>query len=101
MKASRVCVILAALAGAFVATPRAQQAPQPRASGDDAFRFRSGVELINVTATVSDSSGRFVSGLQKDDFTVYDDDRPVDVTHFSADRVPVSLGIALDTSGSM
>jgi Ca-activated chloride channel family protein len=32
---------------------------------------------------------------------VYDDDRPVDVTQFSAERVPVSLGIAIDTSGSM
>jgi VWFA-related protein len=67
----------------------------------ETFRFRSGVELINVTATVSDQNGRFVPGLRKEDFVVYDDEQPVDVTHFSADRVPVSLGIALDTSGSM
>src|SRR5262249_42465587 len=65
------------------------------------FRFKSGVDLINVTATVSDSYGRFVSGLKQEDFTVYEDDHPVEVTHFNADRVPVSLGIALDTSGSM
>jgi len=79
-----------------------QQAPPVRPGGDDqGFRFKSGVELINVTATVSDTSGRFVSGLRQDDFVVYEDDKPVSVTHFSADRVPVSLGIALDTSGSM
>src|SRR3979411_271726 len=77
------------------APPPAQQ-PTP-----DAFRFKSGVDLINVTATVSDSNGRFVPGLTKDDFLVSEDDRPVDVTHFSSERVPVSLGIALDTSGSM
>jgi Ca-activated chloride channel homolog len=65
------------------------------------FRFKSGVELINVNATVTDASGRFVSGLRQEDFTVYEDDQLVDVSHFSADRVPVSLGIALDTSGSM
>ena len=65
------------------------------------FRFKSGVELINVTATVSDASGRFVSGLRQEDFLVYEDDQPVTVTHFSAERVPVSLGIVLDTSGSM
>jgi Ca-activated chloride channel family protein len=65
------------------------------------FRFRTGVELVNVTATVSDADGRFVPNLTQDDFTVYEDDRRVDVTHFSAERVPVSLGIALDTSGSM
>ena len=73
-----------------------------RPDGDAAgFRFKSGVELINVTATVSDVNGRFVPGLRQDDFIVYEDDVPVSVTHFSAERVPVSLGIALDTSGSM
>ena len=72
-----------------------------RPSEDQGFRFRSGVELINVTATVSDGSGRFVEGLRQEDFAVYEDDQPVTVTHFNAERVPVSLGIALDTSGSM
>ena len=67
----------------------------------DGFRFRSGVELVNVTVTVTDRSGRFVPGLTQTDFAVYDDDQPVEVTHFSADRVPVSVGIVLDTSGSM
>jgi VWFA-related protein len=50
---------------------------------------------------VSDASGRFVPGLHKRDFVVYEDDQPQTVTHFSAERVPVSLGIALDTSASM
>jgi len=77
-----------------------QPAPKP-ADQDDGFRFKSGVELINVTATVSDSSGRFVPGLRKEDFVVYEDDQPQQVTHFSAERVPVSLGVVLDTSGSM
>jgi Ca-activated chloride channel family protein len=67
----------------------------------ESFRFRSGVELINVTATVTDDSGRFVSGLTKQDFLVYEDNGPVEISHFSNERVPVSLGILLDTSGSM
>jgi VWFA-related protein len=70
-------------------------------AGQEGFRFKSGVELINVTATVTDRSGRFVPGLRLDDFVVYEDDKPVEVSHFSAERVPVSLGIVLDTSGSM
>lgn len=79
---------------------------QPTAAGrapeqDGSFRFRSGVELINVTATVSDLQGRFVAGLRQEDFLVYEDDQLQAVTHFSAERVPVSLGIALDTSQSM
>jgi Ca-activated chloride channel family protein len=87
--------------GLGVASLGAQQDGGRSPDGDGAFRFKSGVELINVTTTVSDASGRFVSGLRKEDFAVYEDDQPVDITHFSAERVPVSLGIVLDTSGSM
>jgi len=104
---SRTVSIAAAAIAALVVSLHAQPPAQPpsapvRPNGDEqGFRFKSGVELINVTATVSDASGRFVSGLRQDDFVVYEDDKPVAVTHFSAERVPVSLGIALDTSGSM
>jgi len=70
-------------------------------SAQDGFRFRSGVELVNVTATVTNDSGRFVSGLRKEDFTVYDDGVRQEVSYFSNERVPVSLGIVLDASGSM
>jgi Ca-activated chloride channel homolog len=65
------------------------------------FKFKSGVELINVTATVTDRSGRFYAQLRKEDFLVYEDNKPVEITHFSAERTPVSLGIVVDTSGSM
>jgi VWFA-related protein len=89
----RVAAVAAALVALAVVTPLAQQ--------KDGFRFRSGVELINVTATVTDRSGRFYSRLTKDDFIVYEDNQPVEVTHFNAERTPVSLGIVVDTSGSM
>jgi len=82
---------LIALAGS---TLLAQQKP-------DGFRFKSGVELINVTATVTDRSGRFYGRLRQEDFIVYEDNKQVEVTHFSAERTPVSLGIVVDTSGSM
>jgi Ca-activated chloride channel family protein len=77
------------------------QTPVRPDAGPQGYRFKSGVELINVTATVSDVNGRFVPGLHQEDFVVYEDETPVTVTQFSAERVPVSLGIALDTSGSM
>ena len=92
----------AALALALaVASLGAQRDTGGSSDEEGAFRFKSGVELINVPTTVSDASGRFVSGLRKEDFAVYEDDQPVEITHFSAERVPVSLGIVLDTSGSM
>ena len=65
------------------------------------YRFRTGIELINVTATVTDGSGRFVSGLQKEDFRVFEDGQEQQITHFNSERVPVSLGLVVDTSGSM
>jgi Ca-activated chloride channel family protein len=90
---TRLACLSAAVAAAFAAAPSAQD--------QDGFRFRSGVELINVAATVTDDDGRFVPGLRKEDFRVFDDNMPMEVTHFSNERVPVSLGIVLDTSGSM
>ena len=67
----------------------------------DEFRFRSGVDLVNVTATVTDRNGRFVPASRQEDFIVYEENELQEVTHFSNERVPVSLGIVLDTSGSM
>jgi Ca-activated chloride channel family protein len=73
---------------------------QERPTGQG-FSFRSAVELVNVTVTVTDEHGRFVPNLAKDDFEVYEDGRRQTISHFENERVPVSLGIALDTSGSM
>ena len=91
-------IAIAASLAALSAQDRQGQAQEP---GQESFRFRSGVDLINVTATVSDGRGRFVSGLRQEDFRVYEDGEPRPITHFTAERVPVSLGIVLDTSGSM
>jgi VWFA-related protein len=64
--------------------------------------LRVDVRLVNVVATVTDSEGKFVPGLTADDFTLLEDGVPQKITHFSQDRnVPVSVGILLDTSGSM
>jgi VWFA-related protein len=91
----RIVTIAAAVvaAGHIVA---GQQRPD-----SEGFRFRTSVDLINVTATVTDVSGRFVQGLRQEDFQVYEDGVPQTITHFSAERVPVSLGLVIDTSGSM
>ena len=104
---NRLRFLLAALlcgSGVLLSAQGQQQssAQQPQQQSDpQSFKFRTGVELINVNATVTDQTGRFVSGLTKDDFHVFDDEAQQPITHFSAERVPVSLGIVLDTSGSM
>jgi Ca-activated chloride channel homolog len=63
--------------------------------------FKGGIDLVNVTATVSGGDGRFVGGLQKEDFVVTDNGQPQEILNFSNERVPVSLGMLLDVSGSM
>jgi Ca-activated chloride channel family protein len=88
--------LLAVLFVATSITVSSQERP-----GGEGFSFRTGVELINVTATVTDEHGRFVPGLTADDFRVYEDGRLQAIQQFETERVPVSLGIALDTSGSM
>lgn len=90
-----------ALASAAATAVLAQSAQAPPATSPDAVQFRSSVDLVNVTATVTDGNGRFVAGLTRDDFEIFEDGQPQDVAFFSAERVPVSLGIAIDTSGSM
>ena len=89
------CALLVAALAAATAAVGAQSQSQ------EGFRFRSGVDLVNVTATVTNDDGRFVSGLRREDFSVYEDGKLQDVSHFNNDRVPVSLGLVLDTSGSM
>jgi Ca-activated chloride channel homolog len=95
MRGHRI-LLMSALAAAIVATAAGQE-PQD----SQVFRFRTGVELINVTATVTDASGRFVPGLRKEDFRLYEDGQEQQITHFNSERVPVSLGLVVDTSGSM
>lgn len=93
----RTWVGLAAAAAVVIVAGSASVSGQK----DDEFRFRSGVDLVNVTATVTDRNGRFVPGLRQEDFIVYEENDLQEVTHFSNERVPVSLGIVLDASGSM
>lgn len=60
------------------------------------------VDLVNVTVTVTDGSGRHVGGLTREDFVIEDNGVPQTITHFSQESdSPITLGIALDTSGSM
>ena len=93
-----VATIIAAVVVAGVGT-RAQQSSQT--TSNPGFQFRTSVDLINVTATVTDSQGRFVPGLRMEDFDVYEDGKLQKISQFDSERVPVSLGIVLDSSGSM
>lgn len=63
--------------------------------------FKARVETVQVTVTVTDASGRLITGLSRNDFEVFEDGDPQPVTQFTDERVPVSLGVLLDASDSM
>jgi Ca-activated chloride channel family protein len=77
----------------------ALQRPDPPERGDG---LRVDVRLVNIYVTVIDSSGRYVDGLKKNDFLVEEDGRRQTLAHFDHNQeTPVSVGLVLDTSGSM
>jgi Ca-activated chloride channel family protein len=63
--------------------------------------FRSGSDIVVVPVTVTDRSGRFVTGLTADQFEIRDSGERRAIVQFSTERVPLSLGILLDISASM
>ncbi|HEX2460993.1 MAG TPA: VWA domain-containing protein [Vicinamibacterales bacterium] len=66
-----------------------------------AQRFRATIDTVQVSVTVTDVNGRLVTGLSRDDFEVLEDGTPQPITVFTDERVPISLGVLLDSSDSM
>lgn len=64
-------------------------------------RIRVDVNLVLVPVTVTDPLNRLVTGLDKEDFFIYDNNSLQKIKTFSCDDAPVSIGIVFDLSGSM
>ncbi len=87
-----------------VATPVAAPANAPAAAGttvnsDEQVTVNADLVILNVTLT--DNYGRYVTGINKDAFTVLDDKEPQQISFFTDEDVPISLGVIFDVSGSM
>jgi Ca-activated chloride channel family protein len=76
-------------------------APPPQAAEPQSHTvFRSGASLVALNVTVTDGK-RYVDGLQRGDFTVYEDGVQQHVEFFEAQSVPIDLIVLIDTSSSM
>src|SRR5215467_6453414 len=89
--------VLALLAGLAATTLTLAQQPAFR----DSRTFRTGIDITGITVTVRDADGHLVSDLSQDAFQVFDDGERQQITQFTRERVPVSLGVLLDISDSM
>src|SRR6266550_6873291 len=107
-----IICICALCAGVASITARPQQdasqqaAPPPEPPAADAqdprYKLNVEVELVNVTATVLDDQGKYMDGLKLADFQVFEDGAEQKISFFSHDlRVPISVGVLIDSSGSM
>lgn len=68
-------------------------------SGQDIFR--ASVDVVTLNVTVADGQGRFITDLEKDQFTVLENGVRQDVLIFSRENLPVALSLLIDTSASM
>jgi Ca-activated chloride channel family protein len=74
---------------------------EPQIVRDTRPPLHSGVDLVMVTVTVLDSSGRLITGLPQEEFAVFEDGERQPISVFINSRVPVGLGVLLDVSDSM
>jgi Ca-activated chloride channel family protein len=64
-------------------------------------RIRVDVNLVLVPATVTDPMNRLVTGLERENFEIYDNNAGQVIKTFSTEDAPVTIGIVFDLSGSM
>ena len=89
--------------------PRVQPPPPPSQQNeilDPSLRthtkpFKTNVDLVLVPVTITDPMNRLVTGLDKDNFSLFEGKDRQEIRHFSSEDAPVSLGVIFDMSGSM
>jgi Ca-activated chloride channel family protein len=88
-------------------SPRVQPPPPPEKQiVDPSLKthtkpLKVDVDLVLVPVTITDPMNRLVTGLDKENFTLYEGKDLQDIRHFSSEDAPVSLGVIFDMSGSM
>ena len=80
-------------------------APRPKAAGKEQVlpkaNIRVDTTLVLIPVTVTDPMNRFVTGLEKENFKVFEDKKEQDISQFSSEDAPLSAGVIFDCSGSM
>ena len=86
--------------------PRIQTPPAPEPQGDPSLRthtkpYKVDVNLVLVPVTITDPMNRLVTGLDRDNFNLFEGKDRQEIKTFSSEDAPISLGVIFDMSGSM
>ena len=65
------------------------------------FKLSVTSDLVLLDVSVKDAAGEHISNLSRDNFRIYEDGKLQTIAHFASDDVPVTVGLVIDTSGSM
>lgn len=95
------CLCLCASATAQDPANPEPPVPPPRTQDIPAKSIRVDVELVLLNVTVTDPYNRLVTGLERENFRIFEDKSEQEVHHFSSEDVPISIGVIFDMSGSM
>lgn len=86
-----LCICVVTFVLALTVTAQVTPTSQPQ---DD--KIVVGTNLVTVNVIVTDSEGRYVKGLSRDEFTIYDNKVEQQIAHFSAEAASVSIGIVCE-----
>ena len=81
-------------------------APAPAPSGQTPAQpqtpsFRTGIDIVSVTVTVTDPEGHYITDLEQADFHVFEDGIQQELSFFTRSQLPIALALLIDTSASM
>ena len=109
-------LVIFALPGVWAADPVAEQPatavdskvsieprgkPSPNTTPTPRSNIRVESTLVLIPVTVTDPFNRFVTGLDKENFKLFEDKKEQDILQFSSEDAPLSIGVVFDCSGSM
>jgi len=83
----------------FLLVPSHASAQASRPSGE--FKISTDVDLVLLDVSVKQAKGGYASGLNKDNFQIYENGTPQKITEFASADIPVAVGLVFDDSGSM
>lgn len=90
------------VAGILLSCTLSAQNPVPRTTTQQREQtIRVDVDLVLLNVTVTDPYNRLVTGLERENFRLFEDKAEQEVQHFSSEDVPISIGVIFDMSGSM